>query len=116
MAAFMAKRYGATNRIARGELTDLVGQLLEQWPTSLATLGNLPAEHQADRLGQDLADWIKGSGTRAEAVRLSEVAATGMLVNDPTDQGFLRMAHKSFLEYLTAEVLSDQVPRALRRV
>jgi hypothetical protein len=103
-AAFMAERHGATNRISRTELADLVDQLLESWPTSLAKLGSLPAEHQPDRQGNDLAEWVRGSRNRAEAVRL-EVAATGILVNDPTDQTFLRMAHKSFFEYLMAEVL-----------
>ena len=57
-------------------------------------------EHRTERY---LKKYIKGHGDDGPRIIAREVAATGILVEDPMRRSSFRLAHKSFFEYLLAE-------------
>ena len=103
--------YMATNRrpnqITGADLNDVVASLIYSIPDTVSE--TLSAMENAPRL--PLARRISESEYGLDQVQ-TDVRTCGILIDDPATPGSFRFGHKSFMEFLFAEVVASQVLEA----
>ncbi|HEV8068612.1 MAG TPA: hypothetical protein VGP76_12815 [Planctomycetaceae bacterium] len=102
VAAFMAAK-NLPNSISASKLVEATDRLFESIPDSVSTEALAAGEVDKplrERVGNDI---LK------RGAMLSDVRTCGLLVDDPASAGAFRFAHKSFMEFLVAEVLTEHV-------
>lgn len=102
IAAFMATN-SLPNQISKDKLHDIVLKLYENMPDSVSKIDAMSGE-----VSQPLRNRMKDDEHAMEHIK-TDVRACGLLVADPTKSGSFKFAHKSFMEYLFAEVLSKRM-------
>lgn len=102
IAAYMAA-HELPNQIPSHLLIDAVEQFLEVIPTSISTDSAATGE-----AAPPLKDRVEGSEQKREGV-ITDVRACGLLVDDPVTPNTFRFAHKSFMEFLFADVLAETI-------
>lgn len=105
VACYMAAKQ-LPNQIAGPELNQLIEGLIERIPETVSTAS--PAILGESRT--PLRDRLQGEGLqdRVEQVK-TDVRACGLLVDDPAIRGTFRFAHQSFMEYLFAATVAEQL-------
>jgi DNA polymerase III delta prime subunit len=104
IAAWMAARE-SPNQITTRDFDGIVSALLEVMPDSVSAS---PSSLIAGENRQALRSRMSSSQYGLEHVK-TDVRACGLLVDDPAVPGTLRFGHKSFMEYLAAELGCDSV-------
>jgi hypothetical protein len=102
VAAFMASNY-LPNQISKEKFHDAVTSLLKVIPESVSFTDAISGE-----VGRVLRERIKDDEHAIEHIK-TDVRACGILVFDPIKSGALKFAHKSFMEYLFAAVVANNI-------
>jgi hypothetical protein len=102
IAVYMASN-SLPNQITKDKLHDIVLKLCENIPDSVSM-----ADAMSGEVSQPLRNRMKNDEHALEHIK-TDVRACGLLVSDPTKSGSFKFAHKSFMEYLFAEVLSKMM-------
>lgn len=105
VAAFMAAK-DLPNQISSRQLNDLVDNLIESIPDTISLASQAISGESQIPLRQRL----KESEHGLEHVK-TDVRACGLLVDDPAVPGTFRFGHKSFMEYLFADLLAQRIRR-----
>lgn len=108
IATYMASR-DLPNQISGRQLSECVELLLGAIPDAVS----LEADAISGESRRPLRSRIKGAEFGLEHVK-TDVRACGLLVDDPATPGTFRFGHKSFLEYLFAEVVSEKIRESKR--
>jgi hypothetical protein len=116
IATSMAVR-GATNQITGRDLNETVERLIAAMPDSVSLGSNALLGESRKPLRQRLKETEYG----IDHIK-TDVRACGLLVDDPASPGTFRFGHKSFMEYLFAEVVwrkikepEDEIANSLLR-
>jgi hypothetical protein len=102
IASYMAAQR-LPNQIAGNQLNELIEKLIEGIPDAISTKTSAMAGETTQPLRQRLANSPEHG---VEHVK-TDVRACGLLVDDPAAPGTFRFGHKSFMEYLFADVLAE---------
>jgi len=102
IATFMAINY-LPNQISKEKLHDIVSKLYKNMPDSVSKIDAMSGE-----VSKPLRNRIEDDEHAMEHIK-TDVRACGLLVADPTKSGSFKFAHKSFMEYLFAEVLAKRM-------
>src|SRR6185295_19554523 len=103
VAAFMAARR-LPNQISSRQLNELIESLTEAIPDAVSMSSQVI-------LGESkvpLRDRLRDSEYGPEHIK-TDVRACGLLVDDPEVPGTFRFGHKSFMEYLFADLLAKKI-------
>jgi hypothetical protein len=103
VACYMAKT-GLPNQISSQDLQRLSEALYRTIPDEVS--GRVSVASQEPN--QPLRKRMEGADSVFESV-VTDIRTCGPLVADPSQPGFLKFAHKSFMEYLVAEIVTDLV-------
>ena len=103
VATYMAARR-LPNQITGQDLNDAINSLIENIPDAVSYL--TPAITGESRI--PLRTRLMASEHGLEHVQ-TDVRTCGLLVDDPSAPGAFRFGHKSFMEYLFAEVVGDHI-------
>jgi hypothetical protein len=107
IAAHMAVN-GLPNQISTGALDHLISRLVDAIPDEVSrSVGAIENEtrHPLKITHQDRFDWEHSRAESLEHIK-TDVRACGILVTDFSKDGTFKFAHKSFMEFLQAEVVS----------
>lgn len=105
VASYMAAKQ-LPNQIGGPELNLLIEGLIESMPETVSTAS--PAISGESRT--PLRDRLEDSEDRVEQVK-TDVRAYGLLVDDPAVRGTFRFGHQSFMEYLFAATVAEQIQK-----
>ena len=103
IASYMAT-HGAQNQISGRELNDLVVSLVDAIPEDVS--GRPSAITGEEK--EPLESRVRGLDYLMEHVQ-NDVRTCGILVEDPVAVGAFRFGHKSFMEYLFAQVVAETI-------
>ncbi len=88
------------NQISKEQLYDVIERLFKNIPESVSEMDAISGE-----VTRPLKSRMSGDENAIEHIN-TDVRACGLLISDPTKSGSFRFAHKSFMEYLFAEVVA----------
>ncbi len=97
------------NQIESQEFADIVTQLMDSIPEAVSRGGSVRVDEPLDPLSSRLV----GLDDPVESV-MADVAACGILVSDLSRPNSLKFAHKSFMEFLAADVVAERVHGGVR--
>lgn len=98
IATYMASE-SLPNQITKEQFQDIVLKLIEVIPESVSSSTAISGE-----VSRPLRERIKDDEHALEHIK-TDVRACGILVTDPTKSGAFKFAHKSFMEYLFADIV-----------
>ena len=105
IAAFMAADY-LPNQIDKHELQRVVGKLVEAIPDDVSrAVSSVTGEDCLPLRDDSRLQWTTRRAEVLERIQ-TDVRSCGLLVTDPSKDGSFKFAHKSFMEFLQAKVLS----------
>ncbi|MGE5341392.1 MAG: NACHT domain-containing protein [Candidatus Omnitrophota bacterium] len=99
IAYYMASK-SLPNQITKEQFHEIVSKLTEVIPDSVSSVKAITREKSIP-----LRKRIKDDENALEHIK-TDVRACGLLVVDPTKSGAFKFAHKSFMEYLFADIMS----------
>jgi hypothetical protein len=103
IATYMATMH-LPNQITGVQLNEIIMNLIGAIPESVSV--NSPAT--LGETSRPLQRRIEGSKHAIESIK-TDVRACGILVDDPIAPGSFRFGHKSFMEYLFADVIAERI-------
>lgn len=103
IATFMASNE-LPNQISSTQLHDIVESLFHAMPENVS----LESDAIKGEVRQRLSDRMRDAEHGMDHIQ-SDVRTCGILVDDPAAPGTFRFGHKSFMEYLFAEVIADRI-------
>lgn len=108
IAAYMAVK-GLPNQISRHQLDEVIHKLVESIPDDVSrSVGTIENEtrHPLKKSHPERFDWERHHTETFEHIK-TDVRACGILVTDLSKDGTFKFAHKSFMEFLQAQLVSQ---------